>query len=290
MTLAAAAERCAGTFLSGPVGGVTGAVRVAASAGVEDIITFDMGGTSTDVALVQGLAPRMSHDNQIDAWPLKMPQLDIHTIGAGGGSIVWIQDPMEPLAWDRGAPARCRGPRATDAGGPNRRSPTRTCCSAACRSGGRSPAASSWMRRRRGAAFRRFARTGWRGQRPRRRAQRRDGPRDADAPCTSRWQRRSRGPRKRVASDRGGEDGWRGARGVGASRLRPARLHAARLRRRRAHARHAGGGGAGHLQGPRAPLPRAPLRAGPDARRSPPRHRGRVGWSGLGARRSMRCG
>ena len=92
MTLAAAADRCAGTFLSGPVGGVTGAVRVAASAGVKDIITFDMGGTSTDVALVHGLAPRMSHDNQIDAWPLKMPQLDIHTIGAGGGSIVRIQD------------------------------------------------------------------------------------------------------------------------------------------------------------------------------------------------------
>ena len=92
MTLAAAAERCAGTFLSGPVGGVTGAVRVAEAAGVRDIITFDMGGTSTDVALVHGLAPRMSHDNQIDAHPLKMPQLDIHTIGAGGGSIVWVQD------------------------------------------------------------------------------------------------------------------------------------------------------------------------------------------------------
>ena len=91
MTLAAAAECCAGTFLSGPVGGVTGAVRVAESARVEDIITFDMGGTSTDVALVHGLAPRMSHDNQIDAYPLKMPQLDIHTIGAGGGSIVWVQ-------------------------------------------------------------------------------------------------------------------------------------------------------------------------------------------------------
>ena len=91
MTLAEAAERCAGTFLSGPVGGVTGAVRVAAAAGVRDIITFDMGGTSTDVALVHGLAPRMSHDNQIDAYPLKMPQLDIHTIGAGGGSIVWVQ-------------------------------------------------------------------------------------------------------------------------------------------------------------------------------------------------------
>ena len=91
MTLPAAAERCAGTFLSGPVGGVTGAVRIADGAGVGDIITFDMGGTSTDVALVHDLAPRMSHDNQIDAYPLKMPQLDIHTIGAGGGSIVWIQ-------------------------------------------------------------------------------------------------------------------------------------------------------------------------------------------------------
>ena len=91
MTLTAASERCAGTFLSGPVGGVTGAVQVAKGADVSDVITFDMGGTSTDVALVHGLVPRMSHDNQIDAWPLKMPQLDIHTIGAGGGSIVWIQ-------------------------------------------------------------------------------------------------------------------------------------------------------------------------------------------------------
>ena len=91
MTLGAASERCAATFLSGPVGGVTGAVRVAERAGVKDVITFDMGGTSTDVALVNGLAPRMSHDNRIDAFPLKMPQLDIHTIGAGGGSIVWVQ-------------------------------------------------------------------------------------------------------------------------------------------------------------------------------------------------------
>ena len=91
MTLSAAGDRCAATFLSGPVGGVTGAVRVAESAGIRDIITFDMGGTSTDVALVHGRTPRMSHDNQIDAFPLKMPQLDIHTIGAGGGSIVWVQ-------------------------------------------------------------------------------------------------------------------------------------------------------------------------------------------------------
>lgn len=91
MTLTAAAERVAGTFLSGPVGGVGGAVRVADMAGIRDVITFDMGGTSTDVALVHDLAPRMSHDNQIDAFPLQMPQLDIHTIGAGGGSIIWVR-------------------------------------------------------------------------------------------------------------------------------------------------------------------------------------------------------
>ncbi|MBI10853.1 MAG: hypothetical protein CMM55_15170 [Rhodospirillaceae bacterium] len=90
MTLEIAAQRCAGTFLSGPVGGVSGAVNVAEKAKRPDIITFDMGGTSTDVALVHNLTPRMSHDNQIDAYPLRMPQLDIHTIGAGGGSIIWI--------------------------------------------------------------------------------------------------------------------------------------------------------------------------------------------------------
>ena len=92
MTLAAAKARVAGTFLSGPVGGVSGALRVAAMAGIRDIITFDMGGTSTDVALIRALEPRMSYDNQIDAYPLQMPQLDIHAIGAGGGSIVAIAE------------------------------------------------------------------------------------------------------------------------------------------------------------------------------------------------------
>lgn len=90
MTLAVAAGRVAGTFLSGPVGGVSGAIRVAERAGVRDIITFDMGGTSTDVALIHDLMPRMSHDNQVDAYPLQMPQMDIHAIGAGGGSVVWV--------------------------------------------------------------------------------------------------------------------------------------------------------------------------------------------------------
>ena len=91
MTLEKAADFVVGTFLSGPVGGVIGSLRVADMAGIQDCITFDMGGTSTDVALIHGLRPRISHANRIDAYPLQTPQLDIHTIGAGGGSIVWAQ-------------------------------------------------------------------------------------------------------------------------------------------------------------------------------------------------------
>ena len=91
MTLEQAAGFAAGTFLSGPVGGAGGAVRICEMAGVDDCITFDMGGTSTDVALIHKLTPRISHSNQIDAYPLQVPQLDIHTIGAGGGSIAWVQ-------------------------------------------------------------------------------------------------------------------------------------------------------------------------------------------------------
>jgi N-methylhydantoinase A len=90
MTLSEAAKRVVGTFLSGPVGGVSGAIRLAEMAGLRDVITFDMGGTSTDVALIHDLTARMSHHNYIDSYPLQMPQFDVHTIGAGGGSIIWI--------------------------------------------------------------------------------------------------------------------------------------------------------------------------------------------------------
>jgi N-methylhydantoinase A len=91
MTIERARDFVVNTFLSGPVGGVNGAVRVSELAGQNNVITFDMGGTSTDVALVSDLSPRISHANQIDAYPLQVPQLDMHTIGAGGGSIVWVR-------------------------------------------------------------------------------------------------------------------------------------------------------------------------------------------------------
>jgi N-methylhydantoinase A len=74
------------TVLSGPAGGVVGAAAMARRSGFERIISFDMGGTSTDVALVDG-EPRASNQAEIAGFPIGVPMLDIHTVGAGGGSI-----------------------------------------------------------------------------------------------------------------------------------------------------------------------------------------------------------
>ncbi len=74
------------TILSGPAGGVVGASAVGRLAGFERIIGFDMGGTSTDVALVEG-ALRTTNESQVAGLPVGVPMLDIHTVGAGGGSL-----------------------------------------------------------------------------------------------------------------------------------------------------------------------------------------------------------
>ena len=76
-------------LFSGPAAGVIGASRQAALSGVPDIITLDMGGTSTDVCVVSGAVPGLSAETKVDGLPLRMPVIDIETIGAGGGSIVW---------------------------------------------------------------------------------------------------------------------------------------------------------------------------------------------------------
>ena len=77
------------TVLSGPAGGVMGALAVARDAGVDDIITFDMGGTSTDVSLCPG-APLHTREFEIAGVPVAVPVIDIHTVGAGGGSIAGV--------------------------------------------------------------------------------------------------------------------------------------------------------------------------------------------------------
>jgi N-methylhydantoinase A len=80
------------TILSGPATGVVAAERVGAVTGVTDLITFDMGGTSTDVALLQGGVCRLSGEATVEGYPIKAPMLDIHTVGAGGGSIAFIDN------------------------------------------------------------------------------------------------------------------------------------------------------------------------------------------------------
>jgi N-methylhydantoinase A len=85
----AAASEPVRTILSGPAGGVLGAEYVASLAGYDKIISFDMGGTSTDVALLEGGA-RTTNESVVDDLPVSVPMLDIHTVGAGGGSIARI--------------------------------------------------------------------------------------------------------------------------------------------------------------------------------------------------------
>lgn len=84
--LATAAEQPVRTVLSGPAGGIVGAAAVAKRSGFDRIITFDMGGTSSDVALIDGY-PTTTNEADVAGLPVRVPVLDIHTVGAGGGSL-----------------------------------------------------------------------------------------------------------------------------------------------------------------------------------------------------------
>ncbi len=78
------------TVLSGPSTGVVAAQAVGRMAGIPDLITFDMGGTSTDVALLAGGQCRLASEAVVHGYPIKAPMLDIHTVGAGGGSVAYV--------------------------------------------------------------------------------------------------------------------------------------------------------------------------------------------------------
>jgi N-methylhydantoinase A len=82
----AATEAPVRTIVSGPAGGVVGAFHVAQACGYSKIISFDMGGTSTDVSLCED-GIKVTHESQVDGMPVGIPMMDIHTVGAGGGSI-----------------------------------------------------------------------------------------------------------------------------------------------------------------------------------------------------------
>jgi N-methylhydantoinase A len=90
MSIARATQMPVRTALSGPAAGVVGAVAAGARAGRRDLITLDMGGTSTDVCLVRDGRPEMAFGRSVAGFPVRLKSIDIHTIGAGGGSVAYI--------------------------------------------------------------------------------------------------------------------------------------------------------------------------------------------------------
>ncbi|MDB5290119.1 MAG: hypothetical protein JWL69_1360 [Phycisphaerales bacterium] len=90
LSVPAAIRSAARLVLSGPAGGVLGAAFVAKQAGFSDVITYDMGGTSTDVATILGGRPQWTTSTTVDGLPIGLPMFDIHTVGAGGGSVAYL--------------------------------------------------------------------------------------------------------------------------------------------------------------------------------------------------------
>ena len=89
-SLVEAAAHPAVALVSGPAAGTVGAALLASRAGFENAISFDMGGTSTDVSLIAGGRAGLAAEREVGGLPLRLPTLDLHTVGAGGGSIVWV--------------------------------------------------------------------------------------------------------------------------------------------------------------------------------------------------------
>lgn len=78
------------TAMSGPAAGANGAIHTAMQSGLQNVITYDVGGTSADVALIKGQSIGLAFDRDVAGFPVRMPMVDINTVGAGGGSIAWF--------------------------------------------------------------------------------------------------------------------------------------------------------------------------------------------------------
>jgi len=90
MSIARARRFPVRTALSGPAAGAVGAVHEARQAGRGEVITLDMGGTSADVALIRDYRVEMAYEREVAEFPVRLPMVDVHTVGAGGGSIAWF--------------------------------------------------------------------------------------------------------------------------------------------------------------------------------------------------------
>ena len=104
-------------LMSGPAGGVTGATWAAEQAGFEDFLTFDMGGTSTDVALVQGLTPRIGRETTVGDLKVRATSVDVRTVGAGGGSIAHVPPLTQALRVGPQSAGAVPGPASYSSGG-----------------------------------------------------------------------------------------------------------------------------------------------------------------------------
>lgn len=112
-----AADNPVNLLLSGPAGGVTGAAWVAAQTGHRNFLTFDMGGTSTDVALVEDLTPRIGRETTVGDLKVRATSVDVRTVGAGGGSIAHVPPLTQALRVGPQSAGAAPGPAAYAAGG-----------------------------------------------------------------------------------------------------------------------------------------------------------------------------
>ncbi|KRF30622.1 hydantoinase/oxoprolinase family protein [Nocardioides sp. Soil805] len=117
VSAAVASDNPVNLLLSGPAGGVTGAAWVAAQTGHRDFLTFDMGGTSTDVALVEDLTPRIGRETTVGDLKVRATSVDVRTVGAGGGSIAHVPPLTQALRVGPQSAGAAPGPAAYAAGG-----------------------------------------------------------------------------------------------------------------------------------------------------------------------------
>ena len=206
-----AADNPVSLLLSGPAGGVTGAAWAAEKAGFRDFLTFDMGGTSTDVALVQDLKPRIGRETTVGDLKVRATSVDVRTVGAGGGSIAHVPQLTQALRVGPQSAGAVPGPAAYGGGGTRADRHRR-------QRRARLPADASWPAVR-SRSTSRPPRDGGADHR------RRDRARSVEAAAAGHRRHRQR------------EHVRRAAPGLGAAGLRPPRLRARRLRRRRPAAR-----------------------------------------------------
>ncbi len=116
MDIAAAGRLPAAALLSGPAGGVVASAALGRAMGYGRLVSFDMGGTSTDVCRIEGGRPEVSYERAIAGYPCRLPSVAVHTVGAGGGSVGWIDSGGALRVGPRSSGAR-PGPACYDRGG-----------------------------------------------------------------------------------------------------------------------------------------------------------------------------